>query len=1186
MEKRAVRRNVPGFLIALCAFALAATFCVAVHPAAALAEETGVAHTVDSNGMRHYYATVNEAKEAGYSNGTVYMDADWDLGSGSLDIADSKSITIQTAGHKIVSSNKNATIYVNEHASVTITSYEGAKAFSYRGYAKNDPFAIDEEGRRNNLKKDTWRRSDLYITASGLITNTNEDEGSGIRLEKGAKVSLENVTVAGCSEGGIYMKDGSTADLANTTICHNKANNYNGDFLHGGGVRMGDSCNLNLNASHIDDNYACSCGGGVYAGSGAHIYLENGSTINRNGARGGGGGVYFNKSFFTLKSSDATGTISGNASYQATADSDKKLRDGGGIHIDTSSGNNEGLIEGFTISGNYAGYDGGGVILNQRWTTVRNCDITDNMANVGGGGARVNGDNVAFEDCTVTGNVCDCGLDYMGNHDAGGGIKVDYDHDVILRGTCVVKNNKRNSDGRADDVYLESWIGRAYIKGSLSQGSSVGVRTDYDGDLRVAKKFSCSTKDGLFADMNEYYISYGTDEGGDAWQRNTIKKFTVALDGQNPTKYMQGLKVALVAPRTVGDDLVFWHWDLDKTTGLYPISDYFTTKDPSNLLIFDGDPQNPFINTFGFKMPQNDVNVCSVYAVRAKKMGVSVKAPVAGEALPTGAEAYRLDGAGLRGPFSASVIWYEVASDGSQTKASGVAKAGTVYAAEISLSGNDKYGLFFSSSISAQDVTLVAGSGSGSVPAAESASVDSGTGRLTIKTGAFEKTAGEAAETKTGTVTVQVEKKALLGDGEEAQAAALSDEAATVADASANGSDDVANDEFEVSYTYSSDSDEVTITAPSIKGYNFCYWDGTGSDYIDDDPSVVVPAWRLVNIKELIAVYTPVATKIDVDMVAPAAGEKLAETAVDIEVTCYDGAFESFADALGQEKGTFKVSWLPESEDATAAYSATYTALIEVCDADGITDVENVLAQDAVVTCGGVRATSAGFVVVGGKLCLAAVFPATDAVKATSVSQPADVELTFEQATGYAAEQAAHPDTLCWPLPKAVAVTLNNGEVVDGDVTWEIPAGFDAAATGAQELTAKGTVSIASEGEIDTSGISLDVSTTIKVAAPEQGGSGTPVVNPDNGGSQPSNDNSTGSGNTTDNGTKAGNDGSKSNDNATTSNGNAASTKASTASTSAKTGDSLPIAGAAATAAVAAIAAAVAIAATVRRREG
>ncbi len=1139
MEKRAVRRNVPGFLIALCAFALAATFCVAVHPAAALAEETGVAHTVDSNGMRHYYATVNEAKEAGYSNGTVYMDADWDLGSGSLDIADSKSITIQTAGHKIVSSNKNATIYVNEHASVTITSYEGAKAFSYRGYAKNDPFAIDEEGRRNNLKKDTWRRSDLYITASGLITNTNEDEGSGIRLEKGAKVSLENVTVAGCSEGGIYMKDDSTADLANTTICHNKANNQNGSFLHGGGVRMGDSCNLNLNASHIDDNYACSCGGGVYAGSGAHIYLENGSTINRNGARGGGGGVYFNKSFFTLKSSDATGTISGNASYQATADSDKKLRDGGGIHIDTSSGNNEGLIEGFTISGNYAGYDGGGVILNQRWTTVRNCDITDNMANVGGGGARVNGDNVAFEDCTVTGNVCDCGLDYMGNHDAGGGIKVDYDHDVILRGTCVVKNNKRNSDGRADDVYLESWIGRAYIKGSLDQGSSVGVRTDYDGDLRVAKKFSCSTKDGLFADMNEYYISYGTDEGGDAWQRNTIKKFTVTLDGQNPTKYMQGLKVALVAPRTVGDNLVFWHWDLDKTTGLYPISDYFTTKDPSNLLIFDGDPQNPYINTFGFKMPQNDVNVFSVYAVRAKKMGVSVKAPVAGEALPTSAEAYRLDGAGLRGPFSASVIWYEVASDGSQTKASGVAKAGTVYAAEISLSGNYKYGLFFSSSISAQDVTLISGSGSGSVPAAESASVDSGTDRLTIKTGAFEKTAGEAAETKTGTVKVECEGKGLLGDdAQEVAALALLDE-----DADGEPSGGTLLDEFEVSYTYSSDSDEVTITAPSIEGYNFCYWDGTGSDYIDDEASVAIPASRLANIKELIAVYTPVATKIDVDMAAPKAGDTLVQAAGDIELTCYDGSFESFAEALGQEKGTFKVTWSPETEDGTAAYSTTYTALVEVCDADGITDVENVLAKDAIVTCGGVAATSAGFVVTDGKLCLALAFPATDAVKAVEVSQPADVELTFEQAAGYADDQAAHPDTLCWPLPGTVAVTLENGKVVDGDVTWEIPAGFNANATAAQEIPVHGTVSIASDDEVDASGVSLDVTATIKIAAPAQNGNGdASASNPDNG------------------------------------NGNGA---AGSASAFAKTNDSVPVL---ALAAVAAIAAA-AVVASLRRRK-
>ncbi len=1156
MEERAVRRNVAGFLAVLCAFALAAAFYVAVHPTAALAEETGVAHSVDSNGARHYYSTIDEAKQAGYSGAVIVMDADWDLGSGSLDINDSQSITIQTAGHKITSSNGDATIYVNEHASVTITSNADATPHSYNGYAKKGSYLIGTD-KKEYLKKNDWEWRDLTVTTSGLVTNTNRsfEGGAGVRLEKGAKVTLENVAVAGCGNSGIYMKDDATASLANATVCHNN---------FGGGVHMGDGCALNLNASHVDDNYRSGGGGGIYAGSGAHIYLEKSSTISGNGAVWGGGGVYFDSSFFTLKSSDATGVISGNASYEDNKDSAKADRDGGGVHVDESHGNNEGLIEGIAIKGNYAGHDGGGVMLYQRWTTVRNCSITDNVAGFEGGGARVSGSNNAFENCTVTGNICD----YKNNGKAGGGIEVDNDYDVILRGTCIVKNNKRNSDGSADDVYLDRDLFiRAYIKGSLSQGSSVGVRPDGDDDVRVAKNFSHESNDCLFSNLLGCRITYGTDEGGDAWQRNGMKEFTATLDGKNPTKYMQGSKVALVAPRTKGDDLVFWHWDLDKTTGLYPISDYISTSDASNKLFLAGAPQSAFNNTLGFMMPQNDVDAVPVYTTRAKKMGVSVKTPVAGEALPASAEVYRLDGAGLRGPFSASVTWYEVGSDGGQARASGVAKAGTAYVAEISLKANDRYGLYFNPSISAQDVTLTVASGS--APAVEAASVDSQAGRLTVKTGTFAKTAGEAADVNAGKVKIKVKKKPLL-DGGEAQTAALSDEDGL---ADGNDSDDVAGDEFEVSYTYSSDSDEVTLTAPGIEGYNFCYWEGIGSEQIDDDASVKVPVSTLASIKELTACYAPVATRVVVDIDVPKAGDTLAETAGDVKLACRDDSLESFAEAFGLEKGNFAVTWLPESEDGKADYSTTYTALIELGAAEGIENIEDALADEPTVTCNnGMAATSAGFVVIDGKICLALSFPATDAVKVASVSQPADVELTFEQAAGYAAEQAAHPDTLCWPLPKTVAVTLNNGEVVDGDVTWEIPAGFDAAATGAQELTAKGTVSIASEGEIDASGVSLDVSTTIKVAAPEQGGSGIPAVNPDTGGSQPSNDNTAANGNTTGNDTKA-------------SNGNATSNKASAASTSAKTGDSLPIAAAAAAVAIAAIAAAVAIAAITRRRE-
>lgn len=318
------------------------------------------------------------------------------------------------------------------------------------------------------------------------------------------------------------------------------------------------------------------------------------------------------------------------------------------------------------------------------------------------------------------------------------------------------------------------------------------------------------------------------------------------------------------------------------------------------------------------------------------------------------------------------MTWYEIGANGSRTRATGVAKAGTAYAAEIVHNGDDKYGLYFSASVSAQDVTLKADSAA-SAPALESAKVDAKTGRLTVKTGAFEKTAGQATEAKTGTVKVKVEKKALLSDGEKAQAA----EAAAL-------SDEASADEFEVSYAYSDDTDEVTIAAPALTGYNFCNWKGVESGWVSNDAEgvVVIPASSLADIQVLTAVYTPVASIVEVGLAAPVAGQALAGTADDVKLTCYDGTFESFAEAMGREKDGFKVTWSPAPEDGVAAYGTYYTALIELCDASGVTDLEDVLAEDAIVTCDTEEVPAAGFVVVDGKLCLAVSFPAT-ADKAT-----------------------------------------------------------------------------------------------------------------------------------------------------------------------------------------------------------
>ncbi len=1072
MNKKTAWNNMPALLVALCAFAFAATLCALAHPATAMADER-VAHSVNESGVVTDYYDIASARSACYDGITVVMDTDWKFEKKDHFIVPAgKKVTLDMNGHRI-DSNYLA-FFLNERSELVLTS-SAKSTFTYRGYSGQDGSEMD-----------------VQTTTGGLVKVT-DNHSSAIQGSSHCTVTLDGVTLGGvrvtgdiqtCDNGigAVYLDDSSTLNMKNgASIEHNLA-------LKGAGVYAADTdITINMDNSSISNNYAEGNGGGILCDQyRVYINMANGAKIDGNTAGLGGGGIYFRYPNFYLKSEDHNAFVSNNCCLESSQFTDKSEQAGGGIHVEAQPlAENEGLIEGITISDNYSAYDGGGIELDQKWTIVRDCTITGNSAYYEGGGIYDCNDKNIIDNCTITDNACNL----VGKNYEGGGIYVWCDYDITMNNVCIVKGNTRGKDtGNADDVFLREKAAnsaRAYITGTLLEGSCVGVRTGIEGDRRVAKNFKNSAKNSLFADLDGYYISYGSDEGGDAWQRHATKEFTATVNGQGAAKYKQGSKATLVAPATVGDDIVFWHWDLDKTTGLYPIDDYITDK-------------SAFSNVLSFKMPQNDVDAVPVYATRAKKVGVGIKAPVAGEALPASAELYRLDGAGLHGPFPAALTWYEVGADGSQAAASGIAKADTAYAAEISIKALSEYGLYFNPSISAQDVTLVAASGS--TPTVAAASVDAQTGRLTIKTGAFDKTAAGAPEAKTGTVTVACEGKGLLGGGQTEAALSLAgDGDAGLQPLSEGGS----LGEIQVSYSYSDGSDKVTITAPHVSGYNFCNWENARSGWDQDDVegTVSIPASDLEKIDTLVACYTPAVTGLEVSLDAPVGGKELATEAADVRGACSDGSEVDFADEIGVDG--FKVTWSPEPEDGTAGYSTTYTALVELCDAGGIEGAEDVLKQGAKVTCNGVEATSAGFVVTDGKLCLALAFPATDAVRATSIAQPGDVELTFEQAAGCSAEQAAHADELCWPLPKTVSIQLENGETVDGDITWDIPEGFDASATAAQEITVKGTVgNIASEDEIDTSGIGLDVSTTIRIAAPSQGGGeddgGAPAADPGN----------------------------------------------------------------------------------------
>ena len=1131
MENRSSQLRSPGLIAAFVALLLA--LCALMCPAAAMADEESVAHSVDASGGITGYKTIEEALAAGYDGKTIYMDTDWKVEG--ITIEEGKNLKIDMYGHKIACTKGSASSVINigKGAQLTLTSSQKAE-FWYRSFSGLDGSA-----------------SYSLTSTGGLVTNGDQQnvediKFTGIEVGENATLSLDGVTIAGCygddeeddnrPGGGITMRKFSTLNMVNgATIEGNKSR------MHGAGVYVaGSDSTVNIDNSSISRNYSCERGGGIgISGHRVVVNMSNDAHIDNNSAQAGGGIICFSASC-TLRSVDGKATVSGNRALSSNRTTVKWAQSGGGIHITgTSEENPNVLIENITIADNYSAYDGGGLELDYKGVTLRNCIITGNTCKYEGGGIYVCDDGETIDGCTITGNACS--VDSGGNYE-GGGVFVWHSYDIKLAGKCIIKGNTRGKGtDNADDVMLrEDWwtSTKAYITGSLEKGSSVGVRTGTTGDRRIAKNFKPDTKDCLFYDMDGYYISYGNDNNGDAWQRHRETEFLAQVNGLGNTRYKQGAAVAL-SGALQGTDAVFWYWDATSTAGLNPVSDYITKQNACNPIL-------------SFNMPQNAVDARAVYATRVKKVLLAVDAPEAGEPLPSTAVLVRNDGGyGGNVELKVPVTWYEV--DGERKSiAAGTAKGGTVYTASVSCSQLPQIGLYFSQGISAQDVTVRPSSGSDA--AASSASVDASTGTLMIETDAFAKTDDASGTVAIDTATVKLEGDSLasvIGGGPSGASAAseLSDE--PQASRSPLG---------ELSVSYTKDGTGISIAAPAKDGYNFCNWENVEEGWVSDDVEgiVTVPAADVERISGLVAVYTPVVTEVEVGLSSPVAAQSLDKSVTKLLLKGSNGEQIELVDAIGD--GSLPVVWSPGAEeDGTANYSTAYAALVQIDDGEGYEGVEDVLAPNAVVKVnGGGQAASASFTVADGKLCLALSFEETRAVKATAVTAPEDVELTFEEAAACQAEQEGNPDENCWPLGRIAVIALENGEAADGDITWEAVTGFDPDATTAQELTVKGTFEVAYCDEVDDSGISHEVTCKIKIAAPSQGGGedggDTPDVNPNDGNGQPES-------------------------------GDAAGTSANADKQAlAKTGDSIPVLAVAAVVAIAIAAIAVAIVAARRSR--
>jgi uncharacterized repeat protein (TIGR02543 family) len=683
-------------------------------PAKAQAAEV-MAYSLDNSGNRTNYYSTDAALTAGYTCGTIYLACDWNF-TGTMEIADSKTITIDMNGHKITSQGNGSVIRMREHSTLELKcdkSYD----FGYYGFT---------EGSK------VWSR----ISTGGLVTGgyqsttwnkwvNNGKQGGGIWMDSHSYLILNNVTVGGNNgedAGGIATGTGCRIDMQNNAkIEHNTG-------YKAGGIMTNSNTTINMDHSTIMYNYSCTDGGGLsQASDSLRLNMKNESHISSNVAKKSGGGIYLGKSWFNIESDDTC-----SVGYNATKDRASEYYGGAGIYVDErNTGTNEGVIKGLTIIGNNSFCAGGGIFLGQKWTKIYNCRIINNKAARAGGGVYDNAYNNYIADCEITGNTCS--YDYSGSDSyEGGGVFVSSYYTLNLTGVCTIKNNARG-DGTVNDVFLSNFLSCtdwALLSCQLLEGSSVGVRMGITGNARIAKDTPNYVVGTVFMDNEDYYVTHGSDRDGDLWQRKGTDGFLAKVNGKGSTRY--AWKSTITANGASSDKTKhFWYWDIDNSTGLSSVDT-------------DALKASMYNEQLSYSMPQNDTDLKAEYTDYITKAFFSVIKPVAGQQLPrSGQFAYtRGDSSEILGSTSVEVEWYEVAADGTRTPATGYAKHSTKYEAVVAVDKNTEKGVFYSTDyLPAENVTVRADNVT--VGTAASTSVSEADGSLSFTTCAFTTGAAE-----------------------------------------------------------------------------------------------------------------------------------------------------------------------------------------------------------------------------------------------------------------------------------------------------------------------------------------------------------------------------------------------------------------------------------------------------------
>ncbi len=612
---------------------------VTILPSNVLAENTIYAYSGEGENRKNYYS-IQEAMNASRTGVTVVMNVDWFVNS-PIDIVEGTTSKIEMNGHKIQrnASGKKSDGHV-------FLMHARSKLYLYGNGDPDHSFNYDYSGNNYNFN------------SGGLVCGGSSSDGGGIYMKKSAELHIENVTIA-----------------------FNRANN-------GGGIYVdGQDCQIYMDKKAIIE-YNSADGSGIYSDAdGTHIHINGNSEIRLNNTLSPskyGGGVYFNKSWFSIESEDKTGAIRNN----------RVTSKGAGIYVCSKFwGSNNGTIKGLTIENNESHGSGGGLYLDQNNTTIETCVIKNNSSSSDGAGIYSNGKNT-ISNSTIMYNRCNQAATINGNRE-GGGVYAASGYDIKITGSTVIRGNQRmnpntyqwwNPDAgdldlgdyvpghfgySDDDVFLGGSSVYILANGLDASTSLIGIRTGNLSDRVVVKNFNgFSWGHTFFFNLaNDFHFGTANNDT-ELWQRKGVDKYTLRVNGKSVGTYNFGDTVKVSGSSKTG---IFNSWSCN---GL----DLTDTQKRSSSL--------------EFKMPAYDVELTATYTTSgAEEAILTVSAPVVGSDLyALGKLNWTINKIGYTS--SIPLTWYE--KDGDNYKeVTGTAKANTAYMVKITAGKDGSKNMIF-----------------------------------------------------------------------------------------------------------------------------------------------------------------------------------------------------------------------------------------------------------------------------------------------------------------------------------------------------------------------------------------------------------------------------------------------------------------------------------------------------------